>query len=81
MQRNIDVETFVMAALILSQLYKVTGFMGIRYWVCMKITLDTYLCISMLKNMFWDVPSVIFKQVSDKMEHESHKYYNYNSPV
>lgn len=30
-QRNIDVEMSVMEALILSQLYKVTGFMGVGH--------------------------------------------------
>lgn len=60
----------VMEPLILSQLYKVTGFMGVGHWVRMKITLDTHLHISMLKIMFWDVPSVICKQTSDKMKWE-----------
>lgn len=31
MRRNIDVETSVMEALILSQIYKVPGFMGVRH--------------------------------------------------
>lgn len=49
-QRNVVVEVSVMEALILSQLYKVTGFMGVRHKACMKITLDTYLHISIFKN-------------------------------
>lgn len=61
MQRNIDVEKSVTEALILSQIYKVPGFMEVRHWVYMKITLDIYLRISTLKNVFWDVTSVICK--------------------
>lgn len=81
MQRNVVMEVSVMEALILSQLYKATGFMGVRHQACMKITLDTYLHVSILKNRLWDVPPVVCKQTSDKVKCESSKYYNYISLV
>lgn len=50
MQRSVVVEMSVMEALILSQFYKVTGFMGVGHQVNVKITLDTYLHISIAAN-------------------------------
>lgn len=50
MQRSVVVEMSVMEALILSQFYKANGFMGVGHQVNVKITLDTYLHISIAAN-------------------------------